>query len=383
MRIDGVIEKRREGEPRARWTVSGCRRLSLGGAGIGMLLRHALPCLRRLLPRFAARSVCILGLAGTLAAAQSPAVTPNEQILRAQLFLDGSAFKPGVIDAKWGEFMGKALARYEQAQGKNGASYSGKAPAQFDLPFDTSKPPLIGYELSPNDEKFIGPVPESHARQAKQEGLPYKNFLELVAEKFHARQDFLRQINPAYDWSKAKPGDSVQVPNVAAPFDLQETIDLKTKTEQAEKANSLTTEEKKPENERFSLFVKVSEKILELKQNGKLAGSYPITPGSKSLPAPIGEWFVRGFSWMPTFRWDEAMLRHDERSKDFFQLPSGPNNPVGILWMELNHKGSGIHGTEVPETIGRTTSHGCIRLSNWDALDLGKKVLPGVHVVIR
>ncbi len=86
---------------------------------------------------------------------------------------------------------------------------------------------------------------------------------------------------------------------------------------------------------------------------------------------------------MPAFRWDEAMLHHDERSKDFFNLPPGPNNPVGILWMELNHKGSGIHGTEVPETIGRTTSHGCIRLSNWDALDLGKKVLPGIHVTIR
>ena len=112
-------------------------------------------------------------------------------------------------------------------------------------------------------------------------------------------------------------------------------------------------------------------------------GSYPITPGSKSLPAPVGEWFVKGFSWMPTFRWDEAMLQHDERSKDFVNLPPGPNNPVGILWMELSHKGSGIHGTEVPETIGRTTSHGCIRLSNWNALDLGKKVLPGVHVHIR
>ena len=120
-----------------------------------------------------------------------------------------------------------------------------------------------------------------------------------------------------------------------------------------------------------------------MKQNGKLVGSYPITPGSKRLPAPVGDWFVRGFSWMPTFRWDEAMLQHDERSKNAVHLPPGPNNPVGILWMELSHKGSGIHGTEAPETIGRATSHGCIRLANWDALDLGKKVLPGVHVRIR
>ncbi len=325
-------------------------------------------------------------LAAPVLAAQpsaSPAPKPNDQILRAQIFLDGSAFKPGAIDGKWGEFMRKALIRYEQAQGKNGAQFGEKAPAQFDLPLDQSKPALISYQLTPDDQKFIGQVPESHAAQAKQDSLPYANFLELVAEKFHARRDFLKQLNPSYNWETAKPGDSVQVPNVAAPFDVQEAIDLKQQTEQAEKANQLKTESEKSPNEQYSIDVSVAQKILELKQDGKLVGSYPITPGSKTLPAPIGDWFVRGFEWMPTFRWDEAMLHHDERSGDFYKLPPGPNNPVGILWMELNHKGSGIHGTEAPETIGRTTSHGCIRLSNWDILDLGKKVLPGVHVRIR
>ena len=315
--------------------------------------------------------------------ANSPAPAPNEQILRAQLFLDGSAFKPGAIDAGWGEFMGKALSRYEEAQGKSKTTYGKTAPAEFDLPLDATRAQLISYTLSPNDQKFIGPLPKSHAAQAKLSGLPYENFLELVAEKFHARTPFLKEINPGYDWNKAKPGDSVQVPNVAAPFDLQEAIDLKASTEAAEKANTLPTEKTKPASEQCALFVSVAQKIMELKCGGKLIGSYPITPGSKSLPAPVGEWFVRGFSWMPTFRWDEAMLHHDERSGDFYNLPPGPNNPVGIVWMELNHKGSGIHGTEEPETIGRATSHGCIRLSNWDALDLGKKVLPDVHVSIR
>lgn len=313
----------------------------------------------------------------------SPSPTPNEEVLRAQLFLDGSAFKPGAIDGKWGEFMRKALTRYEEAEGKAGEKFGEKAPAKFDLPFEEGRPLLTAYTFSPNDQKFIGALPSSHAQQAKAEGLPYENFLELLGEKFHARCDFLRQINPGIDWDHLKRGDQVQVPNVVAPFEVQEAIDLKTQTEEAEKANTLKTEDKKPEGERFSISVSVKEKILELKQGGKLIGSYPITPGSKTLPAPIGEWFVKGFSWMPTFRWDEAMLHHDERSSHFYQLPSGPNNPVGILWMELNHKGSGIHGTEVPETIGRTTSHGCIRLSNWNALDLGRKVLPGVHVVIR
>jgi lipoprotein-anchoring transpeptidase ErfK/SrfK len=304
-------------------------------------------------------------------------------VLRAQILLDGSAFKPGVIDGRWGEFTRQALTRYEQTQGESGQSYGEEAPAHFDLPLDGSKPGLTSYRITSEDQQAIGSLPQSHAQQAKQDRLPYETLLELVAEKFHARRDFLQQINPGYDWSKAKAGDEVQVPNVATPFDLQEAIEQKHQTEEAEKSGTLKTEDKKPESEQYSIEVDIPEKILELKQNGKLVGSYPITPGSESLPAPKGEWFVKGFSWMPTFRWDEAMLHHDERSGDFYNLPSGPNNPVGILWMELSHKGSGIHGTDAPETIGRATSHGCIRLSNWDMLDLGQKVLPGVHVRIR
>jgi lipoprotein-anchoring transpeptidase ErfK/SrfK len=344
---------------------------------------HARRRLSVALQRWAGICILMIGLACPLRGDAQPARAPNEQILRAQLFLDASAFKPGAIDARWGEFMRKALELYDQAQEKAGPKYGQNAPATFDLPFDQSKPLLISYTFSPNDQRFIGKLPAKRAEQAKAEGLPYENFLELVAEKFHARRDFLRQINPGVKWEQLKPGDQVQAPNVAAPFDVQEAIDLKNQTEQAEKAGDLKTEKAKPENERVSISVDVKEKILELKQGTKLVGSYPITPGSASLPAPKGEWFVRGFSWMPTFRWDEAMLQHDERSNNAYQLPPGPNNPVGILWMELNHKGSGIHGSDAPETIGRTTSHGCIRLSNWDALDLGKKVLPGVHVTIR
>lgn len=329
----------------------------------------------------------VAGMAGPGLAASpsgsSPSPTPDEQILRVQLFLDASAFKPGVIDGRWGEFTGKALQHYQQSLGKKEPALNKKPPAEFDLPIDNSQPVLISYRFAPNDQQWIGPLPESHAAQAKLDRLPYANFLELLGEKFHCRREFLKAINPGYDWSKAKVGDSVQVPNVAAPFDVAAAVDLKNKTEAAEKTNSVPTETQKPPNEQISITVSVAQKILELHQNGKLVGSYPITPGSKSLPAPIGNWFVKGFVWMPTFRWDNAMLYHDERSGNFYKLPPGPNNPVGILWMELNHKGSGIHGTEAPETIGRTTSHGCIRLANWDVLDLGKKVRPGVHVTIR
>lgn len=308
--------------------------------------------------------------------------TKGNRILRVQLFLDGSDFKPGAIDGRWGEFTRKALSYYDTAQGKSGQNYGEKEPEQFDLPLDEARPAVVGYKLTADDAQFVGELPASTAAKAKLERLPYETLLELVAEKFHARADFLREINPGYDWANAKPGDEVQVPNVTTPFELREAMEMKRETEKAEKNGTLRTQKDKPESERYSIFIDVSEKILELKQGEKVVGSYPITPGSDSLPAPKGDWFVRGFSWMPTFRWDEAMLQSGERSADAYHLPPGPNNPVGIIWMELSHDGSGIHGTEAPETIGRTTSHGCIRLSNWNALELGKKVLPGVHVVI-
>ena len=299
------------------------------------------------------------------------------------MFLDASPFKPGAIDGKWGEFLRKALTRYAQAQGTSDPRFGPKAPDHFDLPSDPAKPVLIPYELAPEDQEFIGPLAKGLDAQAKQKSLPYEGFLELVAEKFHCRRDFLKQTNPGYDWKKAKPGDSVKVPNVAKPFSVRDAMELKSTTEATEKADRLQTEKKKAPEDQYSISVSVAERILELHQNGKLVGSYPITAGSKALPAPVGEWFVRGTVWMPTFRWDEAILHGTHRSGHFYQLPAGPNDPVGILWMGLNHKGSGIHGTNEPETIGRATSHGCIRLANWDALDLGAKVLPGVRVTIR
>ena len=312
---------------------------------------------------------------------QSPA--ERERFLRLQLFLDASDFKPGVIDGRWGEFTRKALARYEVAQGNPAPVFGEQPPTDFDVAFDNAKQLLIAYRLTADDEKNIGPIPKSHAEQAKMPRLPFESALELVASKFHARRDLLRAINPGVDWGNLHPGAEVQVPNVAHPFDVQEAIDFKKQTEQAEKANAIPLEKDKPEAEQLSLHVNVAEKMMDVMRGGKLVGSYPITPGSKSLPAPIGEWFVKGIDWMPIFRWDDAMLMHGERTANAHMLPPGPNNPVGIVWMELNHKGSGLHGTAEPETIGRATSHGCIRLANWDALDLGKKIRPGIHVTIR
>ncbi|MGI8435396.1 MAG: hypothetical protein ACR2NX_00600, partial [Chthoniobacterales bacterium] len=219
-------------------------------------------------------------------AQEKPESKQDDRILRVQLFLDASAFKPGVIDGRWGEFTGQALSRYEAANGKSGEKFGEKAPDHFDLPLDGARPALTSYTLTEADQKFVGVIPEKREEQAKLKQLPYATLLELVAEKFHAKQEFLKELNPGFNWDQAKAGDEVKVPNVGTPFVLQEVVDLKTKTEKAEKKDALKTETEKPEAERYSLGVDIAQKIMELKQGGKVVGSYPITPGSSRLPAP-------------------------------------------------------------------------------------------------
>ena len=129
--------------------------------------------------------------------------------------------------------------------------------------------------------------------------------------------------------------------------------------------------------------VGLREKILSIHENGRLIATFPITPGSAEHPAPVGEWRITGAVPFPWFRYDLGVLKRGERTEDFHNLPPGPNNPVGILWAGLNRPGIGIHGSPAPDTIVRAGSHGCIRLSNWDAATFYTLVGKGTAVTIR
>jgi lipoprotein-anchoring transpeptidase ErfK/SrfK len=137
-----------------------------------------------------------------------------------------------------------------------------------------------------------------------------------------------------------------------------------------------------PEYAKRMIKIDTRYRMLDVYEGDKLVCSFPITPGSKKLPAPIGTWKVVGIATLPWFRWDEAMLEHGYRSDQFYNIPPGPRNPVGILWIGLNKKGIGIHGTNSPDTIGRSGSHGCIRLANWDAARILSQVTEGDQVLI-
>ena len=133
----------------------------------------------------------------------------------------------------------------------------------------------------------------------------------------------------------------------------------------------------------IALQISTKESMLEVRSGEKLIAAFPVTVGSQQTNSPIGKWTVKAIAKLPTFRYDPKMLKEGERSSNFHLLPPGPNNPVGILWIALNKKGIGIHGTNDPDSIGRSASHGCIRLSNWDVVKLAGLVKPGVAVSIE
>ena len=250
---------------------------------------------------------------------------------------------------------------------------------------------FIQYTVTEADLQNVGPVANAVREKAKLKALLYRNVGEEIAEKFHCDEKFLGELNPGKNGGALKPGDEVRVPNVE-PFELDAVKDLKPGSEIAPVvANDIPDEpEQKPAPNsepavaaKTSVKVDVKTNMLGVFDGDKIIAAYPVTVGSKQTATPIGEWKVRGVAKLPTFRYDERMLKHGERSKNFHILLPGPNNPVGVVWIALNKRGIGIHGTDDPNTIGQAVSHGCIRLANWDVVRLAGRVKAGVPVSVH
>jgi lipoprotein-anchoring transpeptidase ErfK/SrfK len=350
--------------------------MKLGALAILALLAFALPAnaqgwWHRRTPTPAPTPRSIVTPAPTPTPIPTPKLPPRELValpvydeetsVRLQIFLDNAEFGPGKIDGKMGEFFGKALVAYKKAHNlPPGGAVDAELLAQVPQPYTT-------YTIRPEDEQFVGEVASRPSEQAKLKAMKYGSLLEFVAERYHAAEDFLRKLNPGMDLEQLKVGDTVNVPNFQ-PFEIEKL-----------------SEHFIPANPAFAtreIFINIRENFLEVREGDKLVAEFPITPGSKTLPAPQGIWKILGIATLPWFRHDEGVLMHGVRTNDFYNIPPGPNNPVGILWMGLNKPGIGIHGTNNPETIGRAGSHGCIRMANWDAARIKDLVSVGNKVTI-
>ena len=291
--------------------------------------------------------------------------TVADRTARLQIFLDQKQFGPGKIDGAPGEFTAKALVRYRMA---NGLPLYDDLNYFDDIPLDEIHPVYTTYTITEADLRQVGPVPSKPQEQAKLQKMPYSSLLKFVVERFHSDPNFLQQLNPTLNLNNLQPGDVVRVPNVL-PFRIEEV-----------KAVAKMPAVPAYQNRRIEIDTR--EKLLDLYEGDTLLATFPITPGSSSLPAPAGTWRILGIATMPWFRWDEGVLKRGVRTNEFYNIPAGPSNPVGVVWIGLNRRSIGLHGTNNPLTIGRASSHGCIRLANWDAIRLVQMISPGITVVI-
>lgn len=300
--------------------------------------------------------------------ARAELVDEREIITRLQIFLDQQNFGPGKIDGRWGEFTGKAVSKYAQCHGLQIG-----ADIYQQLPLDSVYPVYTTYQFTADDLKWVGSTARKPSEQSKLKSLLYADLLEFVSERYHCDPEFLEKINKGVALNQLKAGDSIRVPNVA-PFKIEDVKALGHLTDI-------------PEFQTRSILVNRKDHMATLYDgtgdDKKELAAFPITPGSDKLPSPPGKWSIIGISSMPTFRWDEGVLNHGKRTNEFFMLPAGPRNPVGVVWIGLSKPGIGMHGTNNPNTIGRAASHGCMRLANWDAVRLAHLVTQKITVTIE
>ncbi len=305
---------------------------------------------------------------------KEPAVAPEpdkedqETLTRVQIFLDERLFTPGKIDGRIGEFTRKAVAHYNAAHGveplSNWAAVLENSAALVPIVFTT-------YTIRESDAELVVPgMPTGPEAQSKLKFLAYRRLSEFVSERFHCDEQFLEKLNPDRSIYSLKVGDTVKVPNVISPFLIEEVPKYK-------------SFEEDPALSARKVIIDTGTKVAAIYEpTGILVASFPITPGEEQF-IHRGDWKLTNMVSTPEFRWDDSMLNQGVRSEVSFQLPPGPNNPVGILWAGTSKSGIGMHGTASPQTIGRSRSHGCIRLANWDAIRLPTLLRPGAKVEIR
>jgi len=321
-----------------------------------------------------------------------------ESATRLQVFLDRANFSPGKIDGRYNDLTWKALALYRESRGEPPQTSplqinpkTNAAPEVTGLGLASVQAVFIPYTVTEADVQTVGPLPREVSAQSKLKFLPYRNAADAIAEKFHSDVRFLDQLNPN-KMKTIKPGSQLRVPNVE-PFELasvkaitpgsEVTFQAANDVEVQPAPSSENPEQNKSPTTNVVLKIDTKINMLEVYEGDKLIAAYPVSIGSAQTASPVGEWKVRHITKLPTFRYDKEMLQHGRRSGNFYLLAPGPRDPVGVMWIALNKKGIGIHGTHEPDSIGRASSHGCIRLANWDVVRLATKIKSGDSVSIH
>jgi len=277
----------------------------------------------------------------------------RDLLLRAQVLLDRAHFSPGVIDGQDGENARNAVMAFERA---NDLPVDGQLDAAVwtRLTAD-ARPALTDYVITADDVAgpFVDRIPEDYVQMAALDRLAFSGPLEALAERFHMDPTLLQALNPGVDFARA--GTRIVVAAVSS-----QPLPAKVAVVEVDKA---------------------LKQVRAYDSAGRLLAAYPATVGSGDNPTPSGEWAVRAVAHAPTWTYDPSRLNFGDRKAGRQTIAAGPNNPVGAVWIDLTKDTYGIHGTPEPELVGKAASHGCVRLTNWDAEQLARAVDKGARVV--
>lgn len=297
--------------------------------------------------------------------------------MQAQVVLDRLGFSSGVVDGAASPAYAKALQAFQKARGLQVTGALDEPTRQALAPW--SAIPATRMVTIPADWARIAfaALPDDPAAQAQLSQMGYESLAEKLAERFHTTPAVLAALNPGV--AAFQPGQTLRVPNVGA-----DGIDpsLIENAEWRATLRALGVGTDQPQAAR--LVVDESEGWLRAyDDDGRLVAAFTVSTGSRHDPLPIGDWQVKGIARNPTFVYNPELFWDVDDSADKQHLPPGPNGPVGVVWIDLDKEHYGLHGTPNPELIGQSQSHGCVRLTNWDAARLAQMVRGGTKVAFR
>jgi lipoprotein-anchoring transpeptidase ErfK/SrfK len=281
--------------------------------------------------------------------------------LTMQAALDRAGFSPGEIDGRPGAVTKRALAAFQKEHRLTPTGdMDGKSWAALGVEPGKPEKTITQYSIVAEDVEgpFTSEIPEDLEAKAELPALGYTGVVEALAERFHVAPALLKALNPE---AKFAAGETISVPQVSMPPPAATSGVTDVTVSVSKSAEALTVRDA---DNKILLFA-------------------PVTVGSEHDPLPIGQWKVTGVQRNPVFSYNPDLFWDADPSQTKAKIPAGPNNPVGVVWIDLDKPHYGIHGTPEPGKIGYRESHGCVRLTNWDALKLAALVKPGTAVIFE